>query len=205
MKLSPHSSVLFAVIATTALFLVTDVHPTPAATPPPAAAQAAAAGQANIILGTVAGDRGTTAAIPLYYQPAENTPIQSLHLEVDFISNSVKFAKAEKGVAAEMQDYDLTVEAEPLPDDEQGLSRTRLIIDVAVADDDPGKALPQGLWSFLEFRIPPEAKPFAISLTPASVSAQGASQQPVPVTAEAGKVIVSVPDEPLVGCFFFTH
>ena len=205
MKLHSYRSVLFAVIATTVLLLVADVHPTLAATPPSAAAQAAGAGQANIILGTVAGDRGTTAAIPLYYQPAENTPIRSLHLEVDFISNSVKFSRAEKGIAAEIQDYDLTVEAEPLPDDDQGLSRTRLIIDVAVADGDPGKALPQGLWSFLEFRIPPEAKPFAISLTPASVSAQGASQQPVPVAAEAGKVIVSVPDEPLVGCFFFTH
>ncbi len=171
-----------------------------------AAAQASEArAPANLILGTVASDRGTTATIPLYYQPAEDTPIRSLHLEVDFVSNSVKFAKAEKGIASEVQDYDLAVEAEELPPNDQDLSRTRLKIDIAVVDSDPGKALPRGLLSFLDFRIPEDAKPFAISLTPASVSAQDEAGQPVEVTVEAGKVIVSVPDEPLVGCFFFTH
>ena len=171
-----------------------------------AAAQASEArAPANLILGTVASDRGTTATVPLYYQPAEDTPIRSLHLEVDFVSNSVKFAKAEKGIAAEIQDYDLTVETEELPPNDQGLSRTRLKIDIAVVDSDSSKALPKGLWTFLEFRIPEDAKPFAISLTPASVSAQDEAGQPVEVTVEAGKVIVSVPDEPLVGCFFFTH
>ena len=171
-----------------------------------AAAQASEArASANLILGTVASDRGTTATIPLYYQPAEDTPIRSLRLEVDFVSNSVKFAKAEKGIAAEVQDFDLAVVTEELPANDQELSRTRLKIEVAVVDEDPGKALPQGLWSFLEFRIPDDAKPFAISLNPASVSAQDEAGQPVEVTVEAGKVIVSVPDEPLVGCFFFTH
>ena len=171
-----------------------------------AAAQASEArAPANLILGTVASDRGTTAMIPLYYQPAEDTPIRSLHLEVDFVSNSVKFAKAEKGIAAEIQDFDLAVETEELPPNDQDLSRTRLKIDIAVVDSDPGKALPRGLLSFLDFRIPEDAKPFAISLTPAAVSAQDEAGQPVEVTVEAGKVIVSVPDEPLVGCFFFTH
>ncbi len=170
-----------------------------------AAAQASEARVPNLILGTVASDRGTTATVPLYYQPAEDTPIRSLHLEVDFVSNSVKFAKAEKGIAAEIQDYDLAVETEELPPNDQDLSRTRLKIDIAVVDSDSSKALPQGLWTFLDFRIPEDAKPFAISLTPASVSAQDEAGQPVEVTVEAGKVIVSVPDEPLVGCFFFTH
>ena len=170
-----------------------------------AAAQGSARAPANLILGTVASDRGTTATIPLYYQPAEDTPIRSLHLEVDFVSNSVKFAKAEKGIASEVQDFDLAVETEELPPNDQDLSRTRLKIDIAVVDSDPGKALPRGLWTFLDFRIPDDAKPFAITLTPASVSAQDEAGQPVEVTVEAGKVIVSVPDEPLVGCFFFTH
>ncbi len=170
-----------------------------------AAAQASEARVPNLILGTVASDRGTTATVPLYYQPAEDTPIRSLHLEVDFVSNSVKFAKAEKGIAAEIQDYDLAVETEELPPNDQDLSRTRLKIDIAVVDSDSSKALPQGLWTFLDFQIPEDAKPFAISLTPASVSAQDEAGQPVEVTVEAGKVIVSVPDEPLVGCFFFTH
>ncbi len=196
MKLPSYGFVSLSGIAAMALLLF----------PALAAAQASEArASANLILGTVASDRGTTATIPLYYQPAEETPIRSLHLEVDFVSNSVKFAKAEKGIASEVQDYELTVEAEELPPSDQDLSRTRLKIDIAVVDSDPSKALPQGLWTFLDFRIPEDAKPFAISLTPASVSAQDEAGQPVEVTVEAAKVIVSVPDEPLVGCFFFTH
>ena len=40
---------------------------------------------------------------------------------------------------------------------------------------------------------------------PDSLAAVGSSGKPVKMSAEAGKVIVSVPDEPLAGCFFFTH
>ncbi|MBI2819095.1 MAG: hypothetical protein HYX73_03875 [Acidobacteria bacterium] len=168
-----------------------------------APAQDAKGAAGTVILGTVAGERGTSVAIPLYYESKDNAAIRSVHLDVDFISNNVKFSKAEKGIAAEMQDYDLKAEAEPLPNDDQGRSRTRIKIDVAVAE--AGKALPQGLWSYLEFLIPPEAKPFAISLNPASVSAKDVSEKPAQVVAEAGKVIVSVPAEPLAGCFFFAH
>ena len=157
----------------------------------------------NVILGTVAGERGTSVAIPVYYESKDDAAVRSVHLDVDFISNSIKFSKAEKGIAAEVQDYELKAETEPLPNDDQGRSRTRIKIDVAVTE--AGKALPQGLWSYLDFEIPPEAKPFAISLNPSSVSAKDVSEKPAQVVAEAGKVIVSVPAEPLAGCFFFAH
>ena len=97
----------------------------------------------TVILGTVAGERGTTVAIPVYYESKDNAAVRSVHLDVDFISNNVKFSKAEKGIASEMQDYDLKAEAEPLPNDNEGRSRTRIKIDVAVTE--AGKALPQGL------------------------------------------------------------
>ena len=127
MKLPSYGFVSLSGIAAMALLLF----------PALAAAQASEArASANLILGTVASDRGTTATIPLYYQPAEETPIRSLHLEVDFVSNSVKFAKAEKGIASEVQDYELTVEAEELPPSDQDLSRTRLKIDIAVVDSE---------------------------------------------------------------------
>ena len=160
---------------------------------------------ASLILGTVAGDRGTTVSIPLYYQPGKNPPLHSLHLEVEFVSNSVKFDKAEKGVAAETQDFNFAIEAKDLPPDAKNITRTRLSIDVSIADPDPKKSLPEGLWAFLSFRIPPEAKPFSITLNPGPISAQDPQKKPVPLAAEAGKIIVSVPDAPLVGCFFFTH
>ena len=185
--------------------------------PQPAAAQQRGAAQAlgsksspqgesaSLILGTVAGDRGSSVSIPLYYQPGKNPPLRTAHLEVEFVSNSVKFAKAEKGLAAETQDYDLAVDVKELPPDKKKVQRTRLGIDVSVAEADPQKSLPEGLWAFLNFRIPADAKPFSISLNPVSVSGQDTQKRKVDLAVEAGKIIVSVPDVPLVGCFFFNH
>jgi hypothetical protein len=159
----------------------------------------------SLVVGTVAGERGTTAAIPLYYEPAKNSRLRSLHLELDFVSNSIQFTQAEKGVAAQIQDFDLAVEAREFPPDDKKISRTRLTIDVSLDGAGSQISLPAGLLSFLNFRIPEDAKPFSISLNPVTVSAQDAAKKPVEVTAEAGKVIVSIPDAPLAGCFFFSH
>jgi len=172
-------------------------------TSPPLAQQSGGAGEpATVILGTVASDPGTTATIPLYYKPGAARSIRNVHLELEFVSNSVKFAKAEKGVAAETQNFDLAVNAKELPPD-GNIQRTRLSIDVSVAD--AGKSLPEGLWALLDFRVPTDAKAFAIALNTIAVTAQDADKKPVKLMAEAGKIIVSVPDEPLAGCFFFTH
>jgi hypothetical protein len=160
---------------------------------------------ANLVLGTVASERGTTATIPLYYQPGKNTRLRSLHLELDFVSNSVKFIKAEKGVAAAVQDYDLSFDAKELPPDDKKITHTRINIGISLPDAETKKSLPEGLWVFLNFNIPPEAKPFSIALNPISISAQDLARKPVEVAGEAGKIIVSVPDEPLAGCFFFSH
>ena len=159
----------------------------------------------DLILGTVASERGTTVSIPIYYQPGKSGGLRSVHLEVDFVSNAVKFTKADKGLAAQAQDYTLTVAAKELPPDEKKITRTRLSMDVSVPEADSTNPLPEGLWAFLNFRIPPDAKPFSISLNPIAISAQDLSKKPAKVESEAGKIIVSVPDEPLVGCFFFTH
>ena len=158
----------------------------------------------SLILGTVASERGTTASIPIYFKPGKDA-LRSLHLEVDFVSNSVKFAKADKGLAAQTQDYELTVKANELAPDDKKISHTRLSIDVSLPDSASGKSLPEGLWAFLNFTIPSDAKPFSISLNPIAISAQNASKKPIEVASEAGKIIVSVPDEPLAGCFFFSH
>lgn len=159
----------------------------------------------SLIVGTVASERGTTAAIPLYFQRSNNTNVRSVHLELDFVSNSIQFTKAEKGVAAEGQNFEVTAEAKQLPPDDKKITHTRLNIDVSVADSDSKKSLPEGLLAFLNFKIPDDAKPFSISLTPITIAAQDSSKKPVEVAAEAGKVIVSIPDAPLAGCFFFTH
>jgi len=157
------------------------------------------------ILGTVSGDPGTIAGIPLYFKTGSGKPIRSAHLEVEFVSNSVKFAKANKGTASAVQDFDLTVDSNELPPDDKNIKRTRLTIDFAVKDSDSKKSLPEGLLSFLDFSVPTDAKSFSIELNPRVVSAQDAAKASVKVRGEAGKIIIALPDEPMAGCFFFTH
>ncbi|MSO21476.1 MAG: hypothetical protein EXQ56_13665 [Acidobacteria bacterium] len=157
----------------------------------------------TVIFGTVAGDRGTTVSIPVYFD-AGKTTINKISLAVDFISNSVKFDKADTGGAAEGEDITLNVQSEELLADSKGLPRTRLKIE-ASAPGAGSKPLPDGLWIFLNFRLTPDAKPFAVSLQPNNVVATGTTGRPVKVATEAGKVIVSAEDETQIGCFFFTH
>ena len=163
------------------------------------------AGAASLVLGTVASPPGTTATIPLYYKPLKSSPLRALHLEVEFVSNSVQFATAEKGLASKVQDFDLAVETKELAPDDKQVQRTRLSIDVSVLDSDPKKALPEGLWAFLNFRVSANAKPFAITLHPTSLSARDATQKPIQVVGEAGKIIVPIADDPMSACFFFNH
>lgn len=159
----------------------------------------------NVVVGTVASEVGTTVAIPVYFEPGKNSGVRSLHMEIDFVSNSIKFAKAEKGIASKGLNFEINVAANELPPDDKKISHTRLKVDVSVTDADASKSLPSGLVAFLNFNIPENAKPFSISLTPLTVSGEDAAKKPVEVAAEAGKVIVSIPDAPLAGCFFFSH
>jgi hypothetical protein len=159
----------------------------------------------SFIIGTVSGEPGTPAEIPLYFTPNGGKAIQSAHMEVEFVSNSVKFTKADKGTASAVQDFDLKVDSKELPPDAKNIRRTTLSIDVEVKDPGPKKGLPEGLLSFLDFDVPTNAKPFSIELKPLNVSAEDAAKAPVKVHAEAGKIIIALPDQPLPGCFFFTH
>jgi len=157
------------------------------------------------ILGTVSGDPGTTAGVPLYFKTGGGKPVRSAHLEVEFVSNSVKFAKADKGTASAVEDFDLTADSKEFPPDDKNLKHTRISLDIAVKDSDPEKALPEGLLSFLNFDVPTDAKSFSIELNPRVVTAQDAAKAAVKVRAESGKIIIALPDEPMPGCFFFTH
>ena len=158
----------------------------------------------TFLIGTVAGDPGTSASIPLYFTPNASQPVHSIHLEVTFVSNSVKFDKAEKGTASAVQDFDLKVASTELPP-EQNLQHTKLDIQIGIADSDTKKTLPEGLLAFLNFNVPDNAKSFAIELKPVVIAALEPGKKPVKVSVEPGKIIVALPDAPMPGCFFFTH
>jgi hypothetical protein len=158
----------------------------------------------SFLLGTVPADPGVNVSVPLYFTPGAGQPIHSAHLEVEFVSNSVKFDKAEKGTASAVENFNLKVDSKNLPPD-QNIQHTHLDIDMAVADADAKKSLPEGLLAFLNFQVPTNAKSFSIELKPVAFSALDAAKKPVKLAAESGKIIVSLPDVPMVGCFFFTH
>src|SRR5581483_7411354 len=95
----------------------------------------------SLIIGTIATDPGTSASLPVYFKPAAGQKLRKIHLEVEFVSNSIRFTKAEKGVATQGQDYDLNVSVQALPPDEKNVKRTRLAIDFSLPDSAPGKGL----------------------------------------------------------------
>lgn len=164
--------------------------------------RAQTAGQSDsptIIFGTVAADKGTVASIPVYVNSGGQR-LRRVAVAMDFISNSVKFDKLDTSASSNSADTKVTVELQELSPDPKGLPRTRLKL---VADAPNGFA--DGLLAFLNFKLAADAKPFAVSLQPAEISAEDAKGQPVKAVVEAGKVIVSADDEEVIGCFFFTH
>ena len=158
----------------------------------------------TVVFGTMAGDRGTIVSIPVYFTAGKGA-VSRVSLGVDFISNSVTFEKVDSVEGTSDQAITLKVEPELLPKDSKGLPRTRLKIEVSAPKGSGTKTLPDGLWMFLNFRLSPEAKPFAVGLQPNSALGFGSSGSPVKISAEPGKVIVAAENEPTAGCFFFTH
>lgn len=169
------------------------------AAPPIRAQDAAEAGQPTVFFGTVAADKGTIASLPIYVNGGLGG-LSRLAVSVDFISNSVKFESLDTSASSNSPDSKVVIEAQELPPDPKGLPRTRL----KLAAESP-KGFTNGLLAFLNFRLAADAKPFAVSLLPAEITAQDAKGQPVKPITEAGKVIVSAEDEEVIGCFFFTH
>ena len=158
----------------------------------------------TVILGTVAGDKGSNVSVPVYFR-AGSTPLKHVAFSVDFISNGVKFAKPSSEGAMSDTDFKISVSAEQLPPDAKGLPRTRIRFAAESQGNGEAKGVPPGLWVFLNFSLAPDAKPFAVSLQPTEATASTVAGNPQQLSVEAGKVIVSAEDEEVIGCFFFTH
>lgn len=160
---------------------------------------------ASLVLGTVVAERATTATVPVYFERSGN-PARTVRLEVIFVSNSVKYTRAEKGPAAQLENFDLSVTASELAAaEEKSNIHTRLTIEAAVLDPDAKKVLPDGTLIFLSFGVSQDAKAYSIALNPESISALDSTRQPVEVTAKAGKIIIAAEGEAILSCFFFTH
>src|SRR5262249_12122205 len=117
----------------------------------------------------------------------------------------VKFTKAEKSPLLETDDFSLGVTAKETAAEDEKIQRTRLSVDVSVANPNHSQVLPEGLWAFLDFKISADAKPFSIAVRGLSIQVKDASERALSISVEPGKIIVSSADLPLAGCFFFSH
>ncbi len=163
----------------------------------------------RVSVGEITGTPGASLMLPLYYTADPNVPLRSLTVEIDYVSNNLKFNKASRGVVTEKAGADVAATLTDGTPNENGLTRSKLQIATSLTEQNPQEGIPSGLLAFLLFRINPKAKPFAIRLNTRVVSAEDLQSPPQKVTqvaATPGLVVVELADVlPEATCFFFTH
>ena len=173
-----------------------------------AAPEATAKDLPSVALGDITGTANANLMIPLYYTPDPKTPLSSLTVEIDYVSNSLKFQKALPGAVTEEAGAEVqTTLTDGVPEDK--VVRSKLRVAVALTKKQDSTGLPEGLLAYLMFRISPEAKPFAIKLNTSVIAAEDLRNPPQKVDkvhAQPGLVVVELLDAmPEATCFFFTH
>ena len=176
------------------------------------AAQQQAAGQppvdpkttTRLTLGSTSGEPGTSVVVPIYFTPAEQFPVASATLNINFVSKNMKFSKLDVGAAAELGNVNLKSETRDSKN-EQGLDTTTLTIAASVPEGS-GKSIPSGLLGYVSFDISKTAVPANISLraeASGQLTAGGAAKD---MRAFGAQVEVLAEGEGgMVACFFFTH
>jgi hypothetical protein len=194
-------------------FLVTPLL-TAAQQNPPAAQQggqpqAQAASVPRVAIGEINGNPGSNLMVPLYFTPDPNKPLRSITIEIEYVSNSLKFQRAAAGLAVEQVGADISSTLTDGTPDARNVTRSKLRIAVNVPASQPAKGIPDGLLSFLMFRVSSDARPFAIRLNTSVVAAETTQTPPqrvANVSTLPGLVVVEQGDMlPEATCFFFTH
>ena len=181
----------------------------------PASAQQPASEQVpRVSLGSIKGTPGASLMIPVTLTVDPKSPMRSLAIDIEYVSNSLSFEKATLGIGAELANVKVEANATEGKPDDKGVKRSKLRLAASLADPPAKEGLPGGVLAYLLFQLAPEAKAFTIRLVPAVVSAEDLSTPPkriAKVGAEPGQVAVEDPAAiydrmaPQVACFFFTH
>ena len=163
----------------------------------------------RVSVGEITGTPGSSLMLPLYYTADPDVPLRSLIVEIEYVSNSLKFNKASRGVVTEQVGADVAATLIEGTPNEDGVTRSKLQIATSLVEENPEKGIPGGLLAFLLFRVSSDAKPFAIRLNTSVVAASDIQDPPQKVTQIAtapGLVVVELADVlPEATCFFFTH
>lgn len=177
--------------------------------PPAGESKEAPVAGPRVAVGEINGIPGAGLMIPLYFTPDPRNPLRSITVDIDYVSNSLKFQKASRGVVTEQVGADVSTTLTDGKPDAKNITRSKLRIAVAIPDKEPKKGLPEGLLAYLLFQVTTEARAFAIKLNTSVLSAetiQNPPQKVAKVNAAPGLVVIELPDMlPEATCFFFTH
>jgi hypothetical protein len=166
-------------------------------------------GVPRVALSEITGNPGQSLMIPMYFTPDPQNPLRSFTVEIEFVSNSLKFQSAEPGdvLAAAGAKMEAALSEGKL--DDKGVTRSKLRVSVALTEKQPQQGLPEGLAAYLLFELSTKAKPFAIKMATTVVNAEDLQNPPHKFTkliAKSGTVLVELADtNPEANCFFFTH
>ena len=161
----------------------------------------------RVTLGGTSGTPGTSVVVPIYFTPAENLQVGRLTLVVSYVSNNLKFAKLDTGIAAELGNVDVHAEVKEGRTD-RGLETQTLTITASFLSPEPSqKGIPSGLLAYVTLKVSETGRPASITLHPTAEAGELGTSKPVQnLRAFEAKVDVLAPGtQPLISCFFFTH
>ncbi|MSO18991.1 MAG: hypothetical protein EXQ56_00765 [Acidobacteria bacterium] len=160
----------------------------------------------RVAVGEITGTPGSMLMLPLYYTPDPKMPVKEITVDIDFVSNTLKFQKLSPGVAAEESGADVKGVVTEGKTDDKGVTRSKLTVTAALPDAKAAAGLPDGLVAYLLFQVTLEAKPYAVRMNTIVTSAKDPASKPVKVNAQNGLVVMELMDMmPEATCFFFTH
>lgn len=160
----------------------------------------------RVAMGEITGTPGSSLMLPLYFTPDPKMPVKDMTVDIDFVSNTLKFQKLSPGVASEEAGATVKGEVVEGKADDRGITRSKLTVTASLPADKASAGLPDGLLAYLLFQVALEAKPFAIRMATTVKSAADPQAKPVKVNAQNGLVVLELMDMmPEATCFFFTH
>ena len=168
----------------------------------------------RVSLGEIKATPGSSVMMPFSFTADPENPLQSLSVDIEFVSKSLIFQKTSTGLAAELADVEVRASIVKEEVDDNDLKHVTLRVTASFPEPVMEGGLPDGLLAYLLFDVSPEAQPFRIRLTPATVTAYDLSSPPKTVAnvgSKPGLVLIESADAafdrmaPPIACFFFSH
>lgn len=156
----------------------------------------------RVTLGSSSGTPGTSVVVPIYFTPAEDAKVSNVTIMVNFVSANLKFAKIERGIAAEMGDVGLTSDLKT-GKNAKGVATSTLTVKATAP---ASKNIPSGLLGYITLNISKTGRPAKITLRASATGTDMASKPLKDLRTFNAEVDVLAPGtQPVVACFFFTH